>query len=230
MKPDFWSSFCNQALLPSNNALTFGLNYENRFSIKELGTRSAGVIIPSGKASLGALYSHFGYKDFSRQTAALACGLKLSEKISAGVQIDYFSEKSPGTDTHSKSITVEGGLMILASDNIRIGIHIFNPVPNSIRKNPLPSSISAGAGINLNRLFFVSAGLGMTMGENLVLMTGAEYEAAKNFWLRGGFRSENTSFSFGFGYKFKSVRLDLAFATHESLGTTSSASLIFQIH
>jgi hypothetical protein len=123
---------------------------------------------------------------------------------------------------------VEGGLLLSASENIRIGIHIFNPVPNSIRKNFIPSTISAGAGINLSTLFFASAEIRMTMGNNLILMTGAEYEAAKNFRIRGGFSSENTSFSFGFGYKLKSLRLDIGFATHETLGVTSSASLIFQ--
>ena len=67
MKYGFWSSFHNQALLANNNSFSFGINYENRFSIKELGTRSAGLIIPAGKASLGAVYSHFGYSDFKSE-------------------------------------------------------------------------------------------------------------------------------------------------------------------
>ena len=53
-------------------------------------------VIPAGKASIGAAYSHFGYSDFKRDVAGLACGLKLSEKIAAGVQIDYFSERTSG--------------------------------------------------------------------------------------------------------------------------------------
>ena len=84
MKPGFWSSFQNQATLPFYNSLSFGVNYENRFSISELGTRTAGLIVPAGNACLGAIYSHFGYSDFTRQSAGLACGLKFSEKISGG--------------------------------------------------------------------------------------------------------------------------------------------------
>jgi hypothetical protein len=96
MRSGFWSSFHNQALLPLNNTPSLGLNYQNRFNISELGTRSAAIIIPTGKACFGAIYSHFGYRDFTRHSAGIACGLKLSEKIFAGVQSDFFFEKNSG--------------------------------------------------------------------------------------------------------------------------------------
>ena len=35
--------------------------------------------------------------------------------------------------------------------------------------------------------------------------------------------------AFGLGYLFKSVKIDLGFASHEKLGITSSASLVFKI-
>ena len=228
MKADFWSSFYNQAALPFIRSFTVGINYENRFSIKELGTRTAGLIIPSGRTTLGIIYSHFGYSDFRRQTAAIACGLKLSGKISAGVQIDCLNETFPGTDHKMRSITFEGGLIFEISDNVRLGMHVFNPVPDSFRKYHLPSSLSAGAGIQLNKRFFASAELRMISGRNLIFMTGIEYEAAANFKIRGGFSTENNSFSFGFGYKIKKSRFDFGFINHDRLGITSSVSMIFQ--
>jgi hypothetical protein len=69
----------------------------------------------------------------------------------------------------------------------------------------------------------------METGREPVARIGFEYETLKNFWFRGGFSSENTSFSFGIGYLVKFVQIDLGFATHEKLGVTSSASIIFQI-
>lgn len=229
MRSGFWSSFHNQALLPLNNMVSFGLNYQNRFNISELGTRSAGLIIPRGKACLGAFYSHFGYKDLVRHSAGLACGLKLSEKISAGIQTDLFSEKTSGEYNERQSLTFEAGLIIMPSEKIRIGFHIFNPVPNSFRENYLPSSIRAGAGIYLSRVLFACAEAEMSTGRNLTLKTGFEYEPGKNFLLRGGFSTENNSFSFGIGYLLKSAQIDFGFATHETLGVTSSASIIFKI-
>jgi hypothetical protein len=229
IKEGFWSSFHNQALLAFNNSFDFGINYDNRFGIKELGTRTAGVLIPAGKASVGAAYSHFGYPDFKRDIAVLACGLRLSEKIAAGVQIDYFSERTFGEYNNYQCITFETGLIASPSDNIKIGVHLFNPVPNSLRKNKQPVSIHVGAGIDLSKILFAGVEAEMSSGSNLTLRTGFEYEAIKNLWLRAGFSTKNNSFCFGTGYQKGIVKIDLGFATHEILGVTSSASLIFKI-
>jgi hypothetical protein len=230
MKNGFWSSFHNQALLAFNKSFSFGFNYENRFSIKELGTRSVGMTIPAGKASIGTVYTNFGYTDFKREMTGLACGMKLSDKISAGVQIDYFSEKTAGEYSNNKFVTCETGLLVTPSENIRIGIHLFNPVPNSVRKTYLPTILRAGAGTYLNQLLFAGVEVEMSTGKKLVIKTGFEYETVKNLRFRGGFSTNNNSFSFGLGYLTKIAQIDIGFITHEKLGVTSSVSLIFKIH
>ncbi len=230
MKNGFWSSFNNQALLAGNRSLSAGINYENRFNISELGTRTAGIIIPAGGPSLGVVYSHFGYNYFRRESGGLSCGIALSENIAAGVQIDYFSEKTSGEYENRQSVTCEAGLLIIPRENVRIGIHIFNPVPNSLRKTFLPTVLRTGAGIELSEVLFAGAEAEMSSGQKLILRTGFEYEAFRKFQLRGGFSTDNTSFSFGLGYLLGSLQLDLSFAIHEKLGITSSASLIFKIH
>jgi hypothetical protein len=230
MKNGFWSSFHNQALLPFNNSFSAGFNYENRFGIKELATRTAGLSLPAGKASIGGIYSHFGYSDFYRDMTGLACGLKLSGKMSAGVQLDYFSEKASGEYSHTEFLTCEAGLVITASEKTRIGFHVFNPVPNSIRKNSLPSTLRIGAGTNLSKLLFAGAEAEMSSGSRFIFRTGFEYEAFKKLWFRGGFCTENNSFSFGLGYLLKIVQMDLGFVTHDKLGGTSSISMIFKIN
>jgi hypothetical protein len=230
MKEGFWSSFNNQALLAFNKDYSFGVNYEDRFGIRELGTRSAGVLIPAGKASFGAAYSNFGYADFKRDVAGLACGMKLSEKVAAGVQIDYFSERTSGEYSSYQYITFEAGVVACLSDNIKLGVHLFNPVPNSFRKNNQPMSLRAGAGISLSKSLFAGVEAEMSSGSNLTLRTGFEYEAVKSLMLRAGFSTMNNSFCFGMGYQLGIVKLDLGFATHDRLGVTSSASLVFKIH
>jgi hypothetical protein len=229
MKNSFWSSFQNQASLADNNSVSLGFNYENRFSLKELGTRSTAIIVPAWRTTIGAVYSYFGYPDYKREMTGLACGLRLSEKLSAGVQIDYFSEKAPGEYNNYQSVTFETGLIIIPSEDLRIGVHLFNPVPNSLRKTCLPSRLRIGAGTTLSTTLFAGAECEISSGSKLILRTGLEYEAAEKLWIRCGFSTENNSFSFGSGYLTKLVRIDLGFATHEMLGVTSSVSLIFKI-
>ncbi len=230
MKNSFWSSFHNQAALAYNNSYSIGFNYENRFGLKELGTRTAAITIPAWKTSLGAVYSYFGYPDFRREMAGLSCGLKLSDVLAAGVQVDYFSEKTAGEYDNKYQLTCEMGILFHASENIRLGIHIFNPVPKSLVKNNLPSILRVGAGTDLSKTLFAGVEAEMSTRSKLIIRTGFEYEAAKKFWMRGGFSTDNNSFSFGLGYLAKVVSIDLGFSTHEKLGITSSASLIFIIH
>ncbi len=229
MKPEFWSSFRNPALLSSFPATAAGFNYENRFNISELGSRTAGLIVPAGQQALGMIYSHFGFTHFNRQAIGIACCTDLYESLSAGVQIDYFLEKTSGEYDNVQSLTFEGGLFIRPSENISVGIHIFNPVPNSIRKRILPSSLRAGAGIKLNENLFAGAEAEMSAENKLLVRCGFEYEAVSNFLLRGGFSSENSSFSFGLGYEFNFMSIDMGFATHERLGITSCFSIIFKL-
>jgi len=229
MNNDLWSSFNNQAGLAFNKTLTFGFNYENRFTIKELGIRSAGLVIPAGRVSLGAVYSNFGYADFRRELIGVACGMPFSDNIAAGVQIEYFSEKTIGEYHNSQILTCEAGIIMTISENVKTGIHLVNPVPNSLRRSDLPSELRAHLGMNLSKELFAAVEAKMKTGQKLVIRTGFEYEAAKKFIVRGGFSTENNSFSFGIGYSAGPARVDLAFATHEKLGITSSISMVFDI-
>lgn len=229
MRSSFWSGFQNQSNLAFSKSFSAGFNYDNRFGVRELGNRTAAIIIPAGKASLGAVYNYFGYPDFRRQFAGIGCGLKVSDNLAAGVQADYFSEKAYGEYSNSQMITFEAGLTAQVGENTRIGIHVFNPLPSSLNRMKIPSRVSIGAGTNLGSSVFAGAEAEMSTGGKLILKTGVEYELIKSLWIRGGFSSDNNAFSGGLGYRLGFVQLDLGFMTHERLGVSSVASLIFQI-
>lgn len=229
MTNDLWSSFHNQAALAFNKTCSFGFNYNNRFNISELSTRSAGINIPAGRVSLGAQYSHFGYSDFSRQSIGVACGMPLSDIIAGGVQIGWYYERSEGEYNSNQTIVPEAGIIVTASENVKIGVHVFNPVPNSLRKSDIPTRLRTGACVSLSREFSAGVETEMSTGDNPILRTGFEYAAAKKLLVRGGFSTESSSFSFGVGYRAGPATIDFAFSTHERLGLTSSVSVVFEM-
>jgi hypothetical protein len=226
---DLWSSFNNQAALAYNKSSSFGFNYENRFGVSELGTRTAGFVLPAGSVSLGAVYSYFGYSDFRRQMVGIACGMPLSGSIAAGIQIDYFSEKTTGEFNNNQIVTCEAGILVNISEVVRLTIHVFNPVPNSVRKSELSTSLKTGALVSLNKELSAGVEVACSSGKKLTLRTGFEYEAVKKFMVRGGFSSENNSFCFGIGYMVCGTKVDIGFATHERLGITSAISITFEL-
>jgi hypothetical protein len=226
-KPGFWSSFSNQASLPYQKQFSAGFNYENRFNISELGTRTIGMTAPAGKTTISAVYSNFGYRYFSRHKAGIGCGLILSDKFAAGVQIDYIYEHTPGEYQKKNAVTFEAGILYETSDKTRLGIRVFNPVPPSIRKCYLPSAIEAGTEISLNSQVSATAQIEMATGRKPRLSAGLECRVLSRLNLRGGFSSGNTLLSFGMGYKIRSSTIDLGFMIHEKLGVTSSLSIIY---
>jgi hypothetical protein len=229
-KPGFWSSFSNPASLASQKEPAAGICYENRFNISELGIRTAGLVIPAGTTTLGVVYSNFGYRYFSRHKAGLASGLNLSEKLAAGVQIDYFYEHVPGENNDRSRLTFAAGALFKASEAVRLGFRIFNPIPGSVRKHFLPASVEAGAEVVLGRPLSATAQAEIEEGKKMRISMGFEYAVRAGFKIRGGFTSGSSSFCFGLGYRVKSVSADLGFMVHDRLGVTSVASVVFNLN
>ena len=226
MNHDFWSSFNNQAGLAFNKAFAAGVNYENRFGLKELAIRSAALIIPAGQSSLGLIYSNYGYTDFKKHFGGIACGLRLSEKITGGIQVDYITERTIDDYQNNSFVTCEAGIQIQSTDNTSLGIHIFNPVPNSLRKYYMPTEIRIGASYYISPVVMGAVEIEKGVGSNLVFKTGFEYTPVNKLLLRGGFSSKTGTLSFGIGYRAKLFSTDIAFITHERLGLTPSISII----
>ena len=227
--PGISQAFNNQALLSDIKKLSVAANYEGRFNLKELATKTLSIAIPAGNVTLGAIYSRFGYSDFSRSLVGLAAGMNLSKYFSAGVEIDYIREHSFDEYNDNHSITFEIGMLAHLTTNTDIGLHLFNPLPNALREKDIPMVMEVGIGHHISTSLFITAEMSMASEEKPLYKYGFDYEIVKNLCLRGGYVTENNSFCFGVGYKMKTFSFDLAFVTHEYLGLSSSASIIITL-
>ncbi len=225
--PGFSGYFQNQALLAYNKTLTIGACYESRYNIKELSTSSLGVVVPTGSSSVGAIYSQYGTTDFRRIFGGIAIGMELGGKVAGGIQIDYIRENVYGEYDDNHAVTFEIGTAVRINEKTTLGANIFNPLPQQLRAQYLPSSVSMGIGSNITDKVFLGTEALLITGKKVIVKTGFQFEAIKNLMLRGGFSSENNSFCFGVGYSLKPVKIDFAFLAHESLGTSTSVSLVF---
>ena len=229
MKPGLWASFHNQASLAYYHKAAFSFSYESRFGIKELAGKSACMIIPAGNGAAGIFYSRTGFTEYRRESIGIASGIQLSPGVSAGVQADLFAEHQQGEYKDYLQLSCEAGLIYEVSREVTAGIHIFNPVPNSLRSIPVPSAIRAGVGITISEVIFAGFEAEMVSGRRPCVRTGFEYAAGKKAMLRCGYSTAEPSFTFGFGWLTGIASVDIAFSTHPRLGVTSclSASFVF---
>ncbi|MGC9342351.1 MAG: hypothetical protein ACP5E3_06605, partial [Bacteroidales bacterium] len=154
----FWASFHNQASLASMDKWSVGLNQDNRFGLSELSNKTFGMIIPSGKrGALGMVYSYYGYTEYNRHTAGLAYGMKLGEKISAGIQTDLYSTRISGDYRNRWDLTFEGGIQIEPLDELILGVHVYNPLPTALHESDIPLVLRLGTSYRFASSFLAIA-------------------------------------------------------------------------
>lgn len=222
----FWTSFHNQASLAHMHKLSIGINQDNRFGLSELSNKTFGFILPSGRGSLGAVYSYYGYTDFSRHSAGLAYGMKLGSMLSVGVQADFFSTRGAFDYENTNELTFEIGAQFRPFRNLSIGLHAFNPLPDIERKLDIPTVITLGAGYLFSDSFYTAIDLEAANSGHNNVRVGMEYKAYGDFFIRGGLMTNPAGLSFGLGYSGRVFQGNVGFITHENLGLTPSLSIV----
>ena len=226
----FWTSFHNQASLAYLNSLSLGVNQDNRFGLSELSNKTFGFILPTGHGSLGAIYSYYGNDDYKRHSAGLAYGLKINRMLSLGVQADLFSTRAALDYESTNELSCEIGALLKPSERLSIGLHAFNPLPNSIRELDMPTVLSLGIGYLFSGTFYTGIELESSSTGHNNIKLGMEYQFYGNFYVRGGLMSRPRGMAFGLGYSGGFFQGNLGFITHEDLGLTPSLSIVLYIN
>lgn len=228
---DFWSLHNNPAGISDLHFPAVGINYASRFSMKELSTKTMAVIYPVQKSVLALDLNYFGYALYHEMKVGLAYGRRLGRRISAGIQLDYLSVVfGEQYGSHTK-ITFGVGVQYEASDDLTMGAYVYNPL--NIRYDTLQS---------LSVPFVFKTGIAYSFSDQLLttveieknsllnywnVSAGAEYLLKKHFAVRVGTGLHQEVFSFGLGYQWKNLTVDLASTVHQQLGLTTQFSIFY---
>jgi len=220
--------FNNQAGLGWQRNYWAGVYHENKYLVKELSYSSFGGCIPVKPGTLGIALTHFGYSQFSQSQFGLSYGMMLSKTIAAGIGINYHSIHLANGYGSTSTITAEVGIIYQPLEKITIGAHVFNPTRSSLGSS---QNLSTSFGIGLayrpvDYILITLQGDDNTQS-NPIFRTGIEYSPVKSISIRAGMSSKPMSLAFGFGWKVKAIRFDLAFSYHEVLGYTPYLSLSY---
>jgi hypothetical protein len=227
MFPHFWSVHHNQAGLACINKTILGFHHENKFIVPEYGLQALAFTLPTREGTLAFSVSYFGYSQYNESRFGLAFGRKFSDKIYAGVQVDYLNTFIGEGYGNAGTVTCEGGIILLPYDHLYLGAHVFNPVRSTIKAytdEPIPTIFRIGAGYQFPRVF-IATEAEKELDASPNYKTGLEYVLRENFFLRTGLSSNPFTQTFGLGYSIKSFLVDLAFTHHPVLGFTPHFSV-----
>jgi len=228
---DGWSIFNNQAGLAFLNRPTASFHFENRFLVKEFSMQAGMLAIPFKPGTIGLSYRYFGYSKFYEAKFGLAYSRKFTEHFSVGVQVDYLQTHIAEGYGNFNAVTAEIGLLAEPLKNLSIGFHLYNPT--RVKKNaPFEENLPTVARLGCSYRFEDKATLLLETEKDInqepVYKGGLEVKTLDKLYLRGGFSSGYEQYSFGLGYKFRKIIIDMAFTRHYYLGFTPHVSLSYE--
>lgn len=228
---DVWAAHNNPAGLAFLNVAVAAVDYENRFLLNAL-SRQAGVFaLPFKKGTFGISFSNFGYSLFTQSRYGLCYGMKLGEKFSAGVQMNYIYTKIP--EYGSKAVfAAAAGMLAKPLKNFTIGANVYNLSGVRIaayNEERLPVIMRLGMDYQFSEKVFIAMEIEKDIEAKSIVKAGIEYAPVKKFYLRAGLANNPSFSSFGLGVKLKNFQLDLSSTFHSVLGISPQIGLSYTI-
>ena len=228
---DLWSNFHNQAGLAWVEDFTLGLHYENKFAFSMFSLQSFAMAIPATSGTIGASLAIFGNPKYFESKVSLAFGKPFGRKFAAGIQLDMLGIYQSLDYGNASTLAVEGGIMAKPTDNITLGLYVYNPTGAYFKEftdKEVPVIFELGLGYQMSDKLLFVAETEKKIGYDMVVIAGAEYYFIGSVCARAGistFRYSN--YSFGVGFSQKRIKADLAFSEHKTLGYSSHFSMSF---
>ncbi len=207
------------------------ISYTIPYTINELSSKNICTTLPTQLGNFSAFYNKFGSLKYNEQTIAIGYAKAFNSHLSIGFNFNYIhyqlsNKINKGTPYSSL------GFQIIPIKNIKIGALVINPENTQITINEedatLPSLYTIGLQWISSKYFTVSYELEKELHYTSISKIGLAY-AHKNFlWFRTGILGKPMAYTLGLGLRIQSFTVDLAFATHNELGNTSSIGLTFQ--
>lgn len=226
---DAFSFRSNPAALAGVKTVSAGLFSERRFLLQALSGHSLAAALPTQSGVFGARADYFGTALYNETTLGLAYGRKAGSKVDVGLEFNYHSIGAQGYGSASV-LSFDAGAVVCLTEAVQAGIATQNPVGMRFGKSSeerLPALYSAGIGYDASPQLFIGAEAQKVEDQPLTINAGIQYLFAEKLLARGGFASGTSTYLLGFGFKRKTLRLDVTASFHPYLGVTPGLLLLY---
>ena len=228
---DAFSFTGNDAALAQVKSTGVGIYGEKRFLIADNNVYGVVAALPSKLGNFGLEINYSGFKNFNEQKAGFAYARALSAKVDLGIQFNYYGYKIPGYSGAS-AINFEAGAIIHLSDKLNMGMQLYNPVGGKLSKQndeKLSAVYKLGIGYDVSDNFFLSTETIKEEGKPVNVTAGVQYQFKKQFFIRAGFRSDNSTGFGGIGFLYRNLRIDVSASCHPQLGISPGLLLLYNL-
>ncbi|WP_146194092.1 PorV/PorQ family protein [Brumimicrobium oceani] len=210
-----------------------GISYESRYALKELQTQSFAVAVPLKVGVISTGGQFYGYDTYRTTRAGLGYSMKLSEKISAGVQFNYLGTRLDPAYGVKHGVSAEFGALAKLNDKINLGFSVVNLGRTRIadyKDDRYGTLIRLGLSYQLIEGLLMVAEIEQEINFDTRLRAGIEYHPIDLLYIRAGVQGSPMDFAFGFGLKYERMKLDFSSQYNQVLGWTPAASFIVDFY
>ena len=229
---DFWSIQNNPAGMAEFRTISVGFSYENRFFMKELSFYNGAFLLPVKFGTFGLSFSRFGFENYNENKFGLAFARSFGPYLKMGLKLDYLLFNFNDDYEKQKSATFELGLQSNITDDLCVGVYVFNPHAAKLKTLHyirLPVVFRFGFSYKVTKDFLACAEAEYNSDKNLDYRFGLEYNALKEFYIRIGVHTSPATATFGVGYTMHRVTIDVSVSMNQFTGVTFQSSLIFKL-
>lgn len=227
---NIWAAFNNPAMLAHIESLSAGVNYENRFFVKELGISSIAGVFPTASGVFGLAFNQFGSNLYSQSFLGLAYGRNFGEHLQAGLRLDARYTRLAENYGRRTNISFALGFGANLTSDLVLAAVLFNPIRIKSAKQfdeHLPAIYRAGLAYRIEDNLSITIEAEKDIRYKPSLRTGVEYRYKELASLRAGIGINPLNHAFGFGINFGNFTFDIAAVRHEVLGYSPQASIIW---
>jgi hypothetical protein len=217
------NAFCNPANIAFADKIEIGIQYENRYFLKELANRSINAILPTKYVNASLSASYFGYSYYNEILTGLGFARNFSDVFSLGVQFNYLTSYFAAQNRYRGAFFPQVGVNVRLSSAIYLGFSTFNPFQQNIKTEyavkRLPSVFSLGMDYRIGEDFSARLEIEKEISSNFRVATGFEYSMLNAIIFKlGGYHINYFVPCLGFGVHFGEFSFTLNGELHPQLG------------
>jgi hypothetical protein len=218
----------NQATLGNLKTFAAAVYGEKRFLLRELASYQVAVAQPVADGAFGLQLAYTGSADYNTSKIGIAYGQPLSNRVTMGVQFNYWNQHIRGYG-RAAQVTIEGGLLVRLSEAFGAGFQVCNPVGVVLQKwdQKQPTVYTIGVAYQPAPQVAITAELVKVAALPLAVQAGIEYRFAQKLWAMAGINSSTAAFFIAAGFELTNFRIILSGAVHPQLGLTPGLLLSY---
>ena len=208
-----------------------GISYFDRYQLKEISQKSAAVVVPALNGCFSADFNYYGFQLFNQVLSGLGYAMKLSDKIRAGVKINYHSLNIGKSSEKFYAVSAETGVIFSPLKNFDIAAYVKNPTNSQFNSSDTLIPVAIVTGVRYK--FYGSGFAALDVEKNslydkMPVRFGVGGSLNKFFEVYGGFSTFPLTVSAGFGFSFDGFKIMTAVRRNEFLGYMPSVSLVWE--